>query len=138
MIPATSPLKTGGELRRGAPEYSPNWERSVNTHSRGILVTSEQAHLHLIGVGGSGMLPLALLLRQAGHLVTGSDNLCPPERLAMLQAQGVEAFPGTAPARVKRADCVVVSPAIPETHVERLAARREGIPVETRAQVLAR
>ncbi|MAU61308.1 MAG: CDA peptide synthetase III [Parvibaculum sp.] len=84
------------------------------------------------------MLPLALLLRQAGHPVTGSDNLCPPERLAMLQAQGVEAFPGTAPARVKRADCVVVSPAIPETHVERLAARREGIPVETRAQVLAR
>lgn len=84
------------------------------------------------------MLPLALLLKQAGHRVTGSDNLCPPERLAMLQAQGVEAFCGADPARVKRTDCVVVSPAIPETHVERLAARREGIPIETRAQVLAR
>lgn len=84
------------------------------------------------------MLPLALLLKQAGYPVTGSDNLCPPERIAMLQAQGIKAFSGTDPARVKHADCVVVSPAIPETHVERLAARRDGVPIETRAQVLAR
>ncbi|RZJ75608.1 MAG: hypothetical protein EON88_36680, partial [Brevundimonas sp.] len=38
--------------------------------------------LHLIGVGGSGMAPLAILLKQAGHPMTGSDNLCPPARLA--------------------------------------------------------
>ncbi|WP_323032344.1 amino acid adenylation domain-containing protein [Paracoccus sp. (in: a-proteobacteria)] len=98
---------------------------------------SDLARMHLIGVGGSGMLPLALLLKQAGHPVTGSDNLCAPARLAMLEAQEIEVLSGADPTRVKTADCVVVSPAIPETHVERRAARRDGVPVKTRAQVLA-
>ncbi len=83
------------------------------------------------------MLPLALLLKQAGHFVTGSDELCPSERLALLRAEGIEAVSGVDPALAGPADCVVVSPAIPETHAERRAARRAGIPVRTRAQVLA-
>lgn len=98
---------------------------------------SDPARLHLIGVGGSGMLPLALLLGQAGHPVTGSDNLCAPARLAMLQARGVAVLSGADPALARAADCIVASPAIPETHVERRAARRDGIPVKTRAQMLA-
>jgi UDP-N-acetylmuramate--L-alanine ligase len=98
---------------------------------------SDRARLHLIGVGGSGMLPLALLLRQAGHPVSGSDTLCAPARLARLEAQGIRVLAGADPALARAADCVVASPAIPETHVERRAARREGIPVKTRAQMLA-
>jgi UDP-N-acetylmuramate--L-alanine ligase len=98
---------------------------------------SDRARLHLIGIGGSGMLPLALLLRQAGHPVSGSDNLCDPARLASLEAQGITVLSGADPALARAADCVVASPAIPETHVERRAARREDIPVRTRAQMLA-
>lgn len=98
---------------------------------------SDLARVHLIGVGGSGMFPLALLLKQAGHSVTGSDDLCQPERLAMLRAQGIEAYSEIDPARVKGADCVVVSPAIPGTHAEQRAARRDGIPIKTRAQALS-
>lgn len=97
----------------------------------------DPARLHLIGVGGSGMLPLALLLRQAGYPVTGSDALCDPARLAILEAQGVAVLSGADPALARAAQCVVASPAIPETHVERRAARREGIPVKTRARMLA-
>ncbi|AGT10914.1 amino acid adenylation domain-containing protein [Paracoccus aminophilus] len=98
---------------------------------------SERANLHLIGIGGSGMLPLALLLKEAGHRVTGSDNLCPPARLAALEAQGIVAVAGADPRHILAADCVVVSPAIPETHVERRAARRAGLAVKTRAEALA-
>ncbi|RWR53163.1 amino acid adenylation domain-containing protein [Sinirhodobacter ferrireducens] len=98
---------------------------------------SDPARLHLIGVGGSGMLPLALLLKQAGHPVTGSDTLCAPARLAILEAQGIAVLSGADPALARAADCVVASPAIPETHVERRAARRDGIPVKTRARMLA-
>ncbi|WP_225027306.1 amino acid adenylation domain-containing protein, partial [Xinfangfangia pollutisoli] len=98
---------------------------------------SDRARLHLIGVGGSGMLPLALLLRQAGHIVTGSDDLCAPARLALLRDQGVTVLSGADPALARAADCVVASPAIPETHVERRAARRAGISVKTRARMLA-
>ena len=98
---------------------------------------SELPRMHLIGVGGSGMLPLALLLKQAGHPVSGSDNLCDPERLALLAAKGVTVFSSTDPAYVQKADCVVASPAIPETHIERRAARRQGIPLKMRAGALA-
>ena len=48
----------------------------------------------LIGVGGSGMLPLALILKGAGHEVEGSDRALDQGRLAAkfeyLRAQGVE------------------------------------------------
>ena len=98
---------------------------------------SEPGQLHLIGVGGSGMLPLALLLKQAGHPVTGRDAFCPPERLALLEAHGITVHSEADPARVKDADCVVVSPAIPETDVERRAARRDGVTVKTRFKMLA-
>ena len=98
---------------------------------------SDPERLHLIGIGGSGMLPLALLLRQAGHMVTGSDNHCAPARLALLEAQGIAVQSVPDPALVRAADCIVVSPAIPESHVEKRAARRAGIPVKTRAQMLA-
>ncbi|WP_370274655.1 amino acid adenylation domain-containing protein [Pararhodobacter marinus] len=98
---------------------------------------SEPARMHLIGIGGSGMLPLALLLRQAGHTVTGSDGGCDPARLELLQEQGIAARVTPHAAQARGADCVVVSPAIPEIHVEKRAARREGVPLRTRAQMLA-
>lgn len=82
-------------------------------------------------------MPLALLLKQAGHTVTGRDAFCPPERLALLEAYGITVLSQADPARVKDADCVVVSPAIPETDVERRAARRDGVTVKTRFQMLA-
>ncbi|MFT4075776.1 MAG: amino acid adenylation domain-containing protein [Asticcacaulis sp.] len=97
---------------------------------------SDLPDMHLIGVGGTGMLPLALLLKQAGYSVSGSDDARDPARFSLLAEQGVQVS-GAAPARVQQAGCVVASPAIPETHVERRAARREGIPVKTRARALA-
>ncbi len=98
---------------------------------------SELPRLYLIGIAGSGMLPLALLLKQAGHPVSGSDDASDPSRLALLNEQGVPVFSGADAARLQNASCVVVSPAIPEMHIERRAARREGIPVKTRARALA-
>lgn len=98
---------------------------------------SDLFRVHMVGVGGSGMLPLALLLKQAGHSVSGSDNASDPSRFALLREHGVAVLSGADPAVVQSASCVVVSPAIPETHTERRAARREGVPVKTRAKVLA-
>jgi UDP-N-acetylmuramate--L-alanine ligase len=83
------------------------------------------------------MLPLALLLKQAGHPVSGSDDASDPSRFALLTEQGVTVFSNADSAHVKQAGCVVVSPAIPETHVERRASRREGVPIKTRARALA-
>ena len=32
-------------------------------------------NIHLIGIGGSGMWPLAEILHSKGYLITGSDNI---------------------------------------------------------------
>ena len=34
----------------------------------------EVKHIHFIGIGGSGMCPLAEILNKEGYLITGSDN----------------------------------------------------------------
>ena len=31
-------------------------------------------HIHFIGIGGSGMYPLAQILHKQGYYLTGSDN----------------------------------------------------------------
>ena len=49
------------------------------------------------GVGGSGMLPLAMYLRETGHTVQGSDRAIDQGRAdevcARLEAAGIDIFP---------------------------------------------
>ena len=49
------------------------------------------------GIGGSGMLPLALILRGHGARIAGSDRSRDqgrtPEKFAWLEAQGIDLFP---------------------------------------------
>lgn len=92
---------------------------------------------YLIGIGGSGMLPLALLLQKAGYRVRGSDPDCPPEGRALLAAAGIELVAQPDAAQILEADQVVVTPAIPRSQVEYRAARRAGLPIHTRAAMLA-
>jgi len=94
-------------------------------------VTSDVRSVHLIGVGGSGMLPLALLLQESGYAVSGSDDMAADARVRPLRERGIKL------AGNGRADRVVASPAIAETHPERRRARRSGTPVLTRARALA-
>ena len=45
-------------------------------------------HVHFIGIGGSGMCPLAEILHDWGYTVTGSDNN-PGDNIDHLRALGV-------------------------------------------------
>lgn len=66
-------------------------------------------HLHVLGVGGTFMSALALLARDAGFQVTGSDANCYPPVSTLLEAKGIvwtEGYIDTTDAL--RADCVVV------------------------------
>ncbi|MFD2842939.1 Mur ligase domain-containing protein [Paracoccus cavernae] len=133
LTPAICPPRPGGRRSTAATACSPSWGRLLNMRSRVTWVTSELPKLHLIGVGGSGMFPLALLLRQAGYEVSGSDSNCSKERLDLLLANGIR----VQAAAMRDVDGVIVSPAIPESHAELRAARRDSIPVQTRARALA-
>ncbi len=70
-------------------------------------------HLHILGLSGTFMSALALLAREAGFTVTGSDANCYPPVSDLLAASGIrwtEGYEDTTDAL--RADCVVVGNAI--------------------------
>ena len=91
---------------------------------------------HLVGVGGPGMAPLALLLKACGQHVSGSDLRDAPV-LAALREAGVNVHLGHDPRHVDGVDVVVHSTAVPADNVELLAARKERIRVCHRAVALA-
>lgn len=95
-----------------------------------------RTHIHLVGIGGVGMAPLACLLIEAGHRVTGSD-IQETAAVEGLRALGVRVTVGHEAAAMAGADVVVASPAIPWRNPELAAARQAGVPVRSRAEALA-
>ena len=96
----------------------------------------EEFHrIHIVGVGGAGMSALARLLLGRGHSISGSDARPSPVIDCMADA-GVEAWAGHRPDEVGKADLVVASSAVPDGDAELVAARRAGIPVWRRPQLL--
>jgi UDP-N-acetylmuramate--alanine ligase len=91
---------------------------------------------HLIGIGGIGMSALARLLAAAGESVCGSDLKDSP-LLARLRREGVEVRLGHSAENVTCAERVVYSSAIDRTNPEYLEARRRGIPLVHRGELLA-
>jgi UDP-N-acetylmuramate--alanine ligase len=100
------------------------------------LDLSSPCRLHVVGVGGSGMSAIALVLAAMGHRVTGSDR-SPSPVLERLSASGVGVRVGSDPEAAARADAVAVSTAIPADDPDVVAARRAGVPVLRRADALA-
>ena len=92
--------------------------------------------IHFVGIGGAGMCGIAELMLAAGHTVSGSD-LADSAIVRRLRARGAAVRRGHAAAAVADADAVVVSSAIGESNVEVATARRRGIPVLRRAEMLA-
>ncbi len=93
-------------------------------------------HIHLVGIGGTGMSGIAELLIGVGYNITGSDiqNSAMTHRL---RKQGAKIFIGHSSEALLGADVVVVSSAIASDNVELITAKEARIPVITRAQMLA-
>ncbi|HEX9344702.1 MAG TPA: UDP-N-acetylmuramate:L-alanyl-gamma-D-glutamyl-meso-diaminopimelate ligase [Candidatus Acidoferrum sp.] len=53
---------------------------------------SETKHVHVIGIGGSAMAPLAGMLRERGFRVTGSDSGVYPPASTLLENLGISFF----------------------------------------------
>jgi UDP-N-acetylmuramate--alanine ligase len=93
------------------------------------------------GIGGSGMLPLALILKAKGFSVAGSDRALDQGRTApkfdFLRAQGIALFPQDGSGVTRQEQIVVASAAVEDTVPDVQAARRVGAPLFTRATLLA-
>ncbi len=92
------------------------------------------------GVGGSGMTPLALIVLALGGRVDGSDRALDQGRNAarfdFLQARGVGLHPQDG-SGVAAGQTLVISGAVEETIPDVQAARRLGLAIMTRAELLA-
>ncbi len=101
----------------------------------------EKRQYFLCGVGGSGMLPLALILRASGHEVAGSDRALDQGRTApkfdYLRAEGVRLFPQDGSGVVSPAQILVASAAVEDAVPDVQAAIRLGAKRMSRAALLA-
>lgn len=93
-------------------------------------------HIHLVGVGGSGMSGLARIMISEGVRVSGSDSK-DSSVLSGLRALGVKTMIGHATENILGADFLVFSSAISRSNPEIVEATRVLIPRLSRAQALA-
>ena len=92
-------------------------------------------NIHFIGIGGSGMCPIADILIHKGYNVSGSDNYI-SDTLQRIIDNGTKVFTEHNAENVKEAELVVYSAAIKEDNVERVAATQMGIPCIERSVML--
>jgi len=92
--------------------------------------------LHFVGIGGAGMSGLALVARELGASVTGSDQ-AESSYSERLRASGIEPIIGHDAANLPAGAELVVSTAIPGDNPELTAARDAGARVLHRSDLLA-
>ena len=95
----------------------------------------------LCGIGGSGMLPLALILKARGYDVEGSDRSLDAGRTAakfdFLKARGIGLHPQDGSGVTSASQMVVASAAIEDTVPDIVAAKKVGAPIKKRPDLLA-
>jgi UDP-N-acetylmuramate--alanine ligase len=93
------------------------------------------------GIGGSGMLPLALILHGQGAHVAGSDRSRDqgrtPEKFEWLESLGFALFPQDGSGITSAQQCLVASAAVEDTVPEMVRAQELGCPRMSRAELLA-
>ena len=92
--------------------------------------------VHFVGIGGIGMSGIAELLVNLGYQVSGSDARA-TDITRRLAGMGVRVHEGHAGDNVGDADVVVVTSAARPDNPEIVEARRRGVPVIARAEMLA-
>lgn len=98
-------------------------------------VLKNAKRIHFIGIGGSGMCPLAEILHSKGYSLQGSDNneSSIVERIRKL---GIPVMMGQKAENIKGADMIVYSAAISRDNPELAAALESGVPTFQRAELL--
>lgn len=94
-----------------------------------------------VGIGGSGMMPLAMILAARGARVAGSDRALDagrvPAKFDALRGLGIALFPQDGSGVVSPDQIVVASAAVEETVPDIIEARRIGTERMTRAELNA-
>lgn len=90
--------------------------------------------IHFIGIGGSGMCPIAEILMQKGYTITGSDNNT-GDNIDKLRGLGAKITLNQVPSNIAGAEMIVYSAAILPDNPELIAAKNSYIPTFERSEV---
>ncbi len=97
---------------------------------------TQMGPVHFVGIGGIGMSGIAEVLLNHGYTVQGSD-LKASKITERLESLGAKVFIGQSAENLEGAEVVVISSAIKPGNAELDAARKRGLPVVRRAEMLA-
>ena len=98
-------------------------------------ILSDIKKIHMIGIGGSGMCPLAQILHDKGYTLTGSDNN-ESDPLNRVKALGIKVTMGHYAENVHGSELVVYSAAISKDNPELKEAEKLNIPTMERSHLL--
>lgn len=90
--------------------------------------------IHFIGIGGSGMCPIAEILHAWGYTITGSDNN-PGDNIDKLRSMGIEVTLGQKAENIEGAEMIIYTAAILSDNPELIAAKQSDIPSFERADI---
>ena len=97
-----------------------------------------KGHIHILGICGTFMGGIALLARERGYRVTGSDTAVYPPMSTQLRAAGIDLMEGYLPEHLhERPDCVVVGNAMTRGNPAVEYMLNHGLPYTSGPQWLA-
>jgi len=99
----------------------------------------KKVHIHFMGIGGIGMSGIATILKQQGYRISGCDLDMNQKSIKQLQALGckITNIHDDSVCHNDSIDILVYSSAIQPDHPEIVSAQKRGIPVISRALMLA-
>lgn len=109
--------------------------KAVGLFRRKGIMFGKIKKLYFVGIGGAGMSGIAEILHNLEYEIAGSDS-SPSEITAYLAKLGVRIHNSHGPDNLGDAQVVVISSAVGEDNPEVIEARRRGLPVIKRAEML--
>ncbi len=92
--------------------------------------------IHFIGIGGIGMSGLAQIMKNMSFRVQGSDQNKNKNTISCLKS-GIKIFVGHSSSNIKNATIIVKSSAIKNNNIEIQYAKKNKLPIYSRAEILA-
>ncbi|MFQ5607014.1 MAG: UDP-N-acetylmuramate--L-alanine ligase [Candidatus Zixiibacteriota bacterium] len=99
------------------------------------MIFGRYRRLHFVGIGGAGMSGMAEILADLGYHISGSDNN-PSDVTERLSQRGIAVSSEHSADNLSDAHLVVISAAVDDSNPEVAEAKRRGIPVIKRAEML--
>ena len=92
--------------------------------------------IHFVGIGGIGMSGLALIMKELGFKIQGSD-ISFNKNIERLKKNKIKIFIGHKKQNIKESTILVISSAIRKNNLEYLEAKKKKLPIYKRGEMLA-